>query len=333
MDSENPLFFNLEQTLWPLNGLTGVDFDDPHRRVNWWTAFVDDLGKLGPTVWTPIMMATALGLQAKGEAEQDKILSDRYLEASQRFGGRLFPQTAFLKSALSAANINIKFGGGINEFDPMVQLFSNGQDPYERRRVPRAMAKMVEEGLITQEQMIEAAKNQSGPFWDEGTKRAIRDRAFGGLSSFAFGTGFKARSETDMQIDMFDQEWRTLWAKADGLSPEEIRIKMDELRDKYPWGDAVILSRKTGLDRDRSYAYNVLSRIPPGQKSDLAELVQISPDLFDKFYSDKGRMDKWAESRLRASSWRQWWRLDRTSIYPTLPHARNGHRQKTPMML
>ena len=37
MNVENPLYFNLEATLWPLNGLTGTDFNDPSKRVNWWT--------------------------------------------------------------------------------------------------------------------------------------------------------------------------------------------------------------------------------------------------------------------------------------------------------
>ena len=285
MDSENPLYFNLEASLWPLNGLTGVDFDDPNKRVNWWTAAIDDVGKLGPSVWTPINMATALALQAQGEDE-----------AAQRWGGRLIPQTAALKSVMNLMNINVPTRQGINEFDPSVLLFSNGLDPYERRRAMRALAMMVEEGTLTQADAADVAYNQSGPIWQQAITRAQDSRAMGQLSSFALGVGFKMRSESDMQIDMFDQEWRQLWARANDMTPEEVRIKMDELRDKYPFGDQIIIGRKNGLDRDRSFAYNVMSRIPPGQKSEIADLVGLNSALFDKFYTDKGRMDKWPET-------------------------------------
>jgi hypothetical protein len=99
-----------------------------------------------------------------------------------------------------------------------------------------------------------------------------------------------------MQIDRMDQEWRRLWAMADTLSPDEIRDRMDDMRERYPFMDTVLLSRKAGLDRDRSYAYNVLGRIPPGQKDDIAEVVGIKRELFDRFYEDKGNLTEWAET-------------------------------------
>lgn len=283
MDAENPLYFNLEATLWPLNGVTGVDFTDSNKRTGWLSAAVDDLGKMGPSVWTPISMAMALGMKIKGEDD-----------AAERWGGRLIPQTATLKSALNLMNVNVPTRQGVNEFDPNVQLFSEGLDPYERRRALRALWGMVEEGALTYAQAIDVSKAQSGPMWQQAIIRAQDSRSLGQLSSFAFGVGFKSRNETDMQIDMFDQDWRLLWANSNNLSPEEMRIQMDDLRDKYPFGDLVLIGRKSGIDRDRSLGYNIIGRIPPGQKDDLAEMVGIDPRLFDKFYEDKGRMDKWA---------------------------------------
>jgi len=208
----------------------------------------------------------------------------------------VFPQTAVLKSALNLMNINIPVGQGINEFDPGVQIFSGGLDPYERRRAMRALAMMVDDGTVSEAMATDVAKSQTGPIWREAVIRAQDSRSWPQLSSFAFGVGFKPRSKTDMQIDIFDQEYRMLWAQARDMSPEQLRLKTDELREKYPFGDLVVIGRKGGLDRDRSYAYNVMSRIPPGQKDDLAELIKIDPKLFDKFYADKGRMDKWPES-------------------------------------
>jgi len=285
LDSDNPLFFNLEATLNPLNGLTGVDFNDPLKRVNWWTRTLDDMNKFGPTTWTPYSLATAMALYIQGEED-----------AAARWGGRLIPQTATLKSLGSIFNINIPTRAGVNELDPAVLMFSNGSDPYERRRIGRALGMMVEEGLIDQATAIEAARTQSGEAWMQSAERAIRSRAPGQVASFFMGVGFKGRSVSDIQIDRFDRDWRLLWAQSDTLSPDELRRSMDLLREQYPFMDTVLLSRKGGLDRDRSYAYNVLGRIPPGQKDDIAELVGIDGALFDKFYENKGHLDEWNEA-------------------------------------
>lgn len=292
MDLENPLFFNLEATLNPLNGLTGVDFKDPYKRVNWWTATMDDMNRFGPSTWTPFSYATAVALKMQGEDE-----------AASRWGGRLIPQTATIKAALAMAGADIYKGtreagsmGGMNELDPMVHIFAGGIDPYERRRVGRALASLVDEGFITQAQAVDAAQKQKGEIWDTALERAIKDRGWGQISSFFLGVGFKGRNQTDMQIDLMDQEWRMLWAQAPDMTPEELRGRMDDLRTRYPFMDAVILSRKAGFARDRSYAYNVIGRIPPGQKGDIAEMAGIDPRLFDKFYADKGDITKWAET-------------------------------------
>ena len=45
--------------------IDGVDFNDPAKRTNWFTATIDDMGKFGPSMWAPINMAIATGL-AKG---------------------------------------------------------------------------------------------------------------------------------------------------------------------------------------------------------------------------------------------------------------------------
>ena len=282
MDSENPLFFNLEQTLNPMNGLTGVDFNDPRKRINWFTATLDDLSKFGPSTWTPFSLATAVALYYKGEEE-----------AASRWGGRMFPQTASIKAMTHLLNIGPP--GGV-ELDPSVQFFSRGLDPYERRRVGRALGSMVEEGIIDEASAIDAAKTQSGDIWDQAQKWAANGRAWGQLSSFMFGTGFKARSASDMQIDRFYTEYYNMWDKEANMSPDEFRDAMDGLRAKYPFMDVVLLSRKGGLARDRGYAYNVLGRIPPGQKNQIAEAVGLDPELISQFYDQKGRLEDWAQT-------------------------------------
>ncbi|MFA5808756.1 MAG: hypothetical protein WC935_00280 [Thermoleophilia bacterium] len=278
IQTEHPLFFNLEQTLNPMNGLTGIDFNDPAKRVDWFTSMMDGLGKFGPSIWTPISVAIAVGLYNK-----DK-------EASARWAGRLVPQSALVSQTIS------KITGKPVELDPFTNLFSGGIDPYERGRVGRALGAMVEEDPQLEQMAIEAARTQTGPVWDAARMRAINERYPGQLSSFLFGAGFKMRTRSDMTIDQFYGDYNALWTMRPNMSPDKFRQSMDNLRKEYPFMDALLLAKKAGKERDATYAYNVLSRIPPGQSDDYVIWAGGSRDLVNKFYADKGDMSKWAET-------------------------------------
>ena len=282
LNSENPLFFNLEATLNPLNGLMGVDFNDPEKRVGWLSSTLDDLGKFGPSTWTPFSIAMAIGLKAKGEDD-----------AAARWGGRLFPQTAVIKAASTYANLDLPFVKN-NELDPFVNYFGGGLDPYERRRVGRALGTLVEQGALSAEQANEAAHSQEGPYWDMAVELAIDKRAPSQLTSFMLGVGFKGRDPSDMTIDQMYQDYYRLWGLRDGLSATEFRMAMDQMRVDYPFMDAVLMSRRAGPERDIALAYNVLSRIPPGQAGDITQLVGIDQDQISKFYDDKGDLSEWS---------------------------------------
>jgi hypothetical protein len=282
VDVENPLYFNLEATLWPLNGITGLDFNDKSKRVNGWTYGLDFINKFGPSTWTPLSMVTGLALYAQGEKE-----------AGEKWMGRLFPQSATIKAAgslLGATNL---------ETDPFVSLLQGGLDPYERRRVQRALAEMDQEAQrgelpYTAEQIQDAAYSQEGEIWEEATKRAIRGRAPSQISSYLFGVGFKGRTNEDMEIDQFFSDYSKLFTMRPNITPEEFREGMDSLKGKYPFMDTVLLSKRDGIERDAGLAYMVMQRIPPGKSSQIAEAAGVPPALLDKFYSDKGQIEKWA---------------------------------------
>lgn len=290
MNSESPLFFNLEAAIWPLNGLTGVDFNDPYKRTDWWTATLDDMGKVGPGIATPITAMTALSLYMQGEKE-----------AASRWAGRLFPQTTQIKSVLALGNVQLPDTPVTkgNELDPFVNFFSGGEDPYERRRIGGAgLQQLVDSGKITAEQALDAANKQSGPIWDMAKQMSTKQRAGANLSSWGLGVGWKGRTPTDLRIDKFYQEYTALSKKIKGgaLSPDATKQAFDELRKKYDFMDLVILSKKFDEDRDRAYAYNTLSRMPPGQVGDLATAAGISEELIQKFYDDKGNVGAWEET-------------------------------------
>ena len=284
IETDHPLFFNLEATLNPLNGLTGIDFNDPIKREQWWAAIVDDLGKFGPSVWTPIQIAVAIALKSQGDDE-----------AASRWAGRLIPGTATLKAATALIGHN----AGV-ELDPFIHIFSGGIDPYERNRIARALGAMVQDGLIDEAQAAEAGYYQEGPVWERARERAANERALGQVASFFAGVGFKGRTRQDMEIDRFWTDYNRIWNLEPTLTPDELRGMLDQIRQKYPFMDSMLLARKGGVERDRSFAYNVLARIPPSQSDDFARAVGLDSELLSRFYEEKGHIENWApEDRTR----------------------------------
>lgn len=288
---DNPLFLNLEATLWPLQGLTGVDFQDPEKVVNWWTFALDQLGKYGPSVWTPFTMATGMYLKAKGDSD-----------AGDRWLGRFSSQTATIKSVTSAAAgvlgkteagkaIGIKEDYAGLEIDPFVALLEGGQDPYEERRVRRYLGEILlnnPNDPELQAQAIDAAYSHSGPLWEQASAMASRARLQGNVGSTLFGVGFKARSQEDMQVDMFYTEYSKLMSARPNMSPDGFRNQMALMGQKYPFMDTVLIGSKSTEARDAAFSYNVLSRIPPGDMSPLLEFVGVRQDSIDYFYNNKG---------------------------------------------
>lgn len=289
--TDNPLYFNLEATLNPLNGLTGVDFTDPKKRVDWLSRSMDDLGKFGPSTFTPLNWLVAASLHAKGEDD-----------AATRWGGRLFPQTASIKAIMALPHAmggpalqgpTIGAYGKYNEYDPMVSLFSGGLDDYERNRVGRALGWMVDQGQITQAQGQEAAHTKSGPLWDAAVQSATDQRSGGQVASFFLGVGFKARNPSDIQIDNFYTEYGMLTQARSNIPPDAYRQAMTQLGEKYKFMDTVLISRKATDDSNTAYAYNVIGRIPPGQSDGLYKTVGITNDMVSRFYDDKGTFKNW----------------------------------------
>ncbi|MCB2179457.1 hypothetical protein KQH61_06000 [bacterium] len=284
MDSDHPLYFNLESTLNPLNGITGVDFDDPDRRVDWWTTMLDGIGRFGPSINPLLQYGTALALMAKGEDE-----------AASHWGGRLLQQTSTVNTIGAMTGFDWL---ATTEFDPAVNIFSKGEDPWMAARIGRAAYAMQEEGWggYTPEEIFDAIREGKGPIYDEAKIRAIQDRGWGQLSSYFFGVGFKARSPNDIQIDQMYQELYGVLNMRENLSPNEYKQMMQELNHKYPYMDTILTSKKVGTQRDSAYAWSVLGRIPPGDSFEVYGMVGMDDAIVDQFYKNKGDLSKMTES-------------------------------------
>jgi hypothetical protein len=155
---------------------------------------------------------------------------------------------------------------------------------------------MIAEGMITEEQAIDATWLQSGPDWESARQRAIAERAPGQLASFFLGVGFKGRNQGDIQTDLMYDDFYALMNNRVRMSPDEFKHSMNYLQQKYPFMDSVLISAKTGEARDMTFAYSILSRVAPGDSSRLFEMVNVDPRLVQKFYDSRGSFEDWATS-------------------------------------
>jgi hypothetical protein len=284
IETENPLFFNLEASLNPLHGVMGTDFDDPQRRATWYGKLADDLGRFGPTIWTPYAWAAGAAMHIQGKED-----------AATKWFGRAVPITQDIRNLTALMGINKGLGV---ELDPMILLAGGGIGPYERPRVGRMLTAFVEEERYPEAAIIDAAYTQSGPIWDEARAAAIHQRS-PNLASvaapFFLGVGFKPRSQTDIEIDRFNTERFALMSSKAMMSPEEYREAWAELEEKFPFMEAALMAKKSGQERDEAFAWNVLGRIPPGMTDEIAELVGIKAEDITNFYETKGDIPSMSE--------------------------------------
>lgn len=279
IETEHPMFFNLEASLNPLNGMTGVDFNDPIRRQDWFSSTLDDFNKIGPSVWTPYQLAIALYYHEQG---QDDVAA--------RWAGRLYTPTRTFRDV--TALMGLEEGKGI-ELDPFINYFGGGIGPYERNRIGRMLSSYVNEGRYSEAEIIDAGYAQEGPIWDEAHAEAVNLRApnlWQIAAPFMLGSGFKPRTQSDIEIDRFWGEVTTLFNSKPLMSPEEYRQSWDTLEQRYNFMDVLLLSRKSGIERDEALAWTTLGRIPPGQMDEIAEMVGVTPEMIDAFYDSKGEL-------------------------------------------
>lgn len=282
IDLASPYYVNLESMINPIYGLTGVDFNDPKKRVDWFTNMISDAGSSGIS-FSPLMnWAIAL-----------KMYSDGQTEAGERWLGRLAPQSQLIKSASSTL-----FGEAI-ELDPFVQIANNdlwgGVDSYERNRVVAALAMMVQNGEISQEEMIEIARTKQGAAWDRAVALSGQQRFTGDMASFFLGAGTRPRTEADMRIEKFWNDYSVLLASKSTMTPDEYREAWNKMRENPEYGmfmDGLLLGRKNKAEIESAYAFNVLSRIPPGSTTDITKLLDFDPQWIEEFYNAKGDIAK-----------------------------------------
>lgn len=287
LHSPNPITFYLENTLNPFQDIAG-GFDDPDRRKNWYSTLIDGLGNTGTGSPSLIFqMAAVLGLKLEGEDE-----------AAAKFGGRLIPLTRQIKGATALLGINE--GRGV-ELDPMIRwlseagFFSSGgraMGPYEQDRVAMAANQVLIDNPGVPEQVMEDFWNHEGPLWDEAIRVARQATAGGELASFFTGLSASSKGADQPIINDFWTDYIGLVSQYETLSSDVYRKEYSDLMQEYPFAPYMLLSRRGSDERDRSYAYMVLSRIEPGRTDNFSKAVGFDYDIVGYFYDEKGDLTK-----------------------------------------
>lgn len=283
IETNNPVLINLERAINPFSDMMG-GFDNPKKRVNWYSTLLDGISQVGIGFPTPIIQyAVAMGLKIQGEDE-----------AAAFHGGRFLPISRQAKGATALLGVNE--GRGV-ELDPSIRAFSDANffdftgrhvGPYEEKRVANALSQIALENPDIPEQAYAEAWTHGGPLWDEAIARSAQKDAVGSLFSAFTGVGAKYQTEDDIKINRFWQEYSILLSSGANINPVQFRNEYEAIMEKYPFAPFMLLARKGGEERDQAYAYAVLSRIAPSMSDDVSKAAGFDYDIVADFYDNKG---------------------------------------------
>lgn len=284
-------YFNLEATLNPLYSLM-TDFHDPEKTTTPAGQWLERLNNLGPSLDVAFWALYAAWRAREGEPEEAL--------ASMGYLGQ--PTKAF---RYATGLLGIAGGKGIT-LEPWLwdEPFSfQGLDKWERRRVGHHLYQLVQEGGITQEQAWDAGYRQNGPEWDEAVARMTAERGPGIFASLLGGVGLKPRKGYEVQVDKAihaERDFYTHAAEHYDMGTDEgvelYRQAQRRLYEYYPFLGYVKLVRRGELDRDQTYTWEVLRRIPPGSIGFQAkQAVGLDDPTVDKFYQTMGDFEGWAD--------------------------------------
>jgi hypothetical protein len=295
-DDDNPLLVNLEALVSPMYQVIKQPFHDPDKRDTAFARLMDDMGRV-MSVHTlyPLLYGAMRYVQG------DK-------DPGAKWMSRLIPQTKVTTALTSVAAKTFgldHWERGI-ELDPVIGLqgaieagdpsaYFSAFDPYEQKRVAMGYQALVVEGAHTEEEIVDAimSDDPNHPITMKAHAIAQSKKNMGDLFSFIGGPGFQIRNEDERKIMAMDEEFRNLFEASEYLDKDQTAQLWQVMRTKYPqYFNTVMLTRKDRDVREQSFVYNVMSRVPPGQTSEIYAMVGLNHDDVQEFYNTKGEFLK-----------------------------------------
>jgi hypothetical protein len=136
---------------------------------------------------------------------------------------------------------------------------------------------------------MDATGDPKSELWKIASDVSRQDQYGTKAASFLFGLNFKRQTEEDRRADKIWGDVSKLMALRDVMTADDYNASWRELQGKYNGDmDLLMVGRHTGKEWDAAYAYSVLSRIPPGESSEILESAGIMPDMQQGFYDNKG---------------------------------------------
>jgi len=181
-----------------------------------------------------------------------------------------------------------------------------GGDKWTIRRAQTQLADMQQRGDITPEEAREAAYAWSQGNYDHPiVKRAMAaevDARFG-PTLFAYVTGMPIRTETpeDAKVNEAVAAQSAIYDSQASMSKEAWSAAWDDFYAQYPFMRTLSMSRADRLQGDSKWVYDVLSRLPPGQSTDIMAEAGVPKELLDRFYEAKGFSTKDGTPTLKES--------------------------------
>ena len=292
-----PLHVNLERTLMPLNALV-ESFSSKEKEAAPGGKLVKALGDWGPSIWTPYMWVYANYLYRNGYTEAANEIVSYLAPASQPIKSA----TALYKELGGPGGSAIPGGGFTPEqlFNPQVK----GGSIWEKRRIGKYLSDLVDSGEVTVEEAQDAAYKQTGPIWEQAMQAEAAARAPGNLAAFAFGQGFKARTNAEMLINQAYAEKAKL-PKYGEPGYQEAKAKFDAL---YPWYSLYWASREQDpQSRLASYADMIFKRLPVGKSYyETLAAAGITDEMYKRFQANKDAAWDVDDLALTFADWQPW---------------------------
>jgi hypothetical protein len=225
-------------------------------------------------------------------------------EAALSRAGYFSPLTRTFKYATAALGLNNGQGFTVEPWLWMGQPWTGG-DKWERDNWANILGMMEKEGVDPNLTQYAAHYLSTGELPEDpalaqqvkdtlvaARQRAIGPRGIAAAVSFLFGLNVKPEGVGEREWATAQDELSALWDSAETMDAEDFSAALRQFYLDHPGMNTAAMGKKRGEEAVRSWSWNVLNRIPPGNgKVRDAYIVDalgegVTQDMLDRFRDD-----------------------------------------------